>query len=548
MGVPGFFAWLLKNYNNKIIQKTKNTNTDILYLDSNCLFHPICFKTLDELAIKNPKILNNNDKLEEYMFENIIKYTEEIINYVKPTKYIFMAVDGVAPMSKLNQQRKRRYKSVYDSEIINNIKKKYNKPIYKWNNIVITPGTEFMEKLHNKLLDFVNDYNQKNKTKIIYSSYHTPGEGEHKILQHMKNNKILEPVIYGLDADLIFLAMASQIKNIYLLRESNELGNSTENKFLYVSIDITKKCYNEQINNIIEKKANNYNLEYVNNNYDYCPDFIFLCFLLGNDFLPHLPTLDIKKNGLNILLDKYAELVIKLDSFLYNIDTNTINDVFLLELIKNLANLEEYYYKNIYPKYIDKKEKKQCMETDDYKKEIWNLENMTKIDMEDNIKLGVGNKSEWKFRYYEYYFHSNNYQEELIKEVCNNYIEGLKWNLEYYFKKAKDYKWHYYYEHAPFLSDIYKHLLEVNINEIKFKENEPLKPYEQLLCVIPSSYSNILPLKLRKLMTDKDSPIIYMFPKKIKLDMLYKDMYYQCIPLLPNIDIQEIQKTINNLI
>ena len=48
MGVPGFFAWLLRKYKkNNIITSSLNTQADILYLDSNCLFHPQCFKTLD---------------------------------------------------------------------------------------------------------------------------------------------------------------------------------------------------------------------------------------------------------------------------------------------------------------------------------------------------------------------------------------------------------------------------------------------------------------------------------------------------------------------
>ena len=82
----------------------------------------------------------------------------------------------------------------------------------KWSNAVITPGTIFMEKLHNEL----KEYSRNNKITTTYSSYHECGEGEHKILQHIKQNKPSNSVIYGLDADLIFLSLASEIDNIFL--------------------------------------------------------------------------------------------------------------------------------------------------------------------------------------------------------------------------------------------------------------------------------------------------------------------------------------------
>ena len=58
--------------------------------------------------------------------------------------------------------------------------------------------------------------------KIIFSTSNTPSEGEHKILQHIRlnpteNNENI--MIYGLDADLIFLALSTAVNNIYLLRD-----------------------------------------------------------------------------------------------------------------------------------------------------------------------------------------------------------------------------------------------------------------------------------------------------------------------------------------
>ena len=41
-------------------------------------------------------------------------------------------------------------------------------------------------------------------------------------------------------------------------------------------------------------------------------DYIFICFLLGNDFMPHFPSLNIRTHGIQILLD------VKLDKPEYN--------------------------------------------------------------------------------------------------------------------------------------------------------------------------------------------------------------------------------------
>jgi 5'-3' exonuclease len=158
-----------------------------------------------------------------------------------------------------------------------------------------------MEKLHLRLLKYISTL----KIKSTYSSYHTNGEGEHKILNDIKTNDNNDNiVIYGLDADLIFLALASNKSNIYLLRESSNFKDiKIEQELSYVSIEQMEiglyETLKDKINikNFILTKRNLVN------------DFIFVCYFLGNDFLPHLPSIDIIKGGLDLLLNSYSSTI-----------------------------------------------------------------------------------------------------------------------------------------------------------------------------------------------------------------------------------------------
>ena len=126
---------------------TKKVHT--LYLDSNCLFHPQCFKVLGKTDETDHK------KLEALMIKRILAYIDFLIEEVEPTKRVFISVDGVPPVAKMNQQRKRRFKGVENKEFENNLKKEYGKKTSTWSNVVITPGTDFMERLHTALVKYI---------------------------------------------------------------------------------------------------------------------------------------------------------------------------------------------------------------------------------------------------------------------------------------------------------------------------------------------------------------------------------------------------------
>jgi 5'-3' exonuclease len=579
MGVPSYFRELCNNH--RILTENVN-NIKSLYIDGNGLIHP---QTIKELFVN---MSDNPNELFKCMFNNIIDYINHIVKIVNPSELVYIAVDGVAPLAKINQQRIRRFG--YINNYKSKIYKKHNIPFNEsWSNISITPSTDFMFKLHNEIKKYYE--NTKKSYNVIYDSYLTHGEGEHKLMHHIKNNSNNisnhvshnsheSIVIYGLDADLIFLSMASNVNNIYLMRESNQFtSNGDENTFIYVDIDIAKQSINDDFRNMyihnmtetttvsdifgygenINDESPSYNshddklLLDINevNNIDFIDDYIFICYFLGNDFLPHLPSIDIKIKGYSLLLSTYFDVFMMLgNKLIIRKDNNiSINNTFLIEFIKRLSHNEESFFKYDLPESLKKHRNRRCYESEPHKKDIWIVENLMNVKANDPIKLGIGTPSQWKYRYYNHYFKTSEHMNETIDEACHNYFEGLLWVLNYYFNTNNmSWKWQYRYHQAPFLSDLYNYIKNKDImKDFNIPYSDPINIYSQLLSVIPAKFSDNLPNEIKHLSTSINSPIIDMFPTEFELDMINKTQLYKCNPIIPYLDISRIDHEISKI-
>lgn len=152
---------------------------------------------------------------------------------IQPQKLFFMAVDGVAPRAKMNQQRGRRFRSAQIAadqmqEVISRGETLPSEERFDSN--CITPGTPFMARLQNELEYFVADKVSSdplwNKVQVILSGHQVPGEGEHKIMDYIRYlkscpgyNSQTRHCLYGLDADLIMLGLCTHEPYFSLLRE-----------------------------------------------------------------------------------------------------------------------------------------------------------------------------------------------------------------------------------------------------------------------------------------------------------------------------------------
>ena len=426
-----------------------------------------------------------------------------------------------------------------------------------------------MVKLHNKIINWANGLN----TRVIYSSCFTPAEGEHKLLQFIRQNQNenldLSYVVYGLDADLIFLSLATESEKIFLLREANEINKNESKEVLnYVSIRIMRNSIVNTIRAYLleaadgllnvdkmdeDKPIKEKNTLYGFDNLDetrIVNDFIFMCYFLGNDFLPHIPSLDIHQDGIESLIISYAEtvneLVLEKNKIEYLLNgkqalqgktPNKINLDFMERFINKLSGLEE----GVLREHFAKGKKRFSCDGDAYEKEVFKIENL-QFKIPDPIQLGSDTPDEWRARYYKHYWHVESDEiEEFSKKLVAHYLIGIKWVTMYYFDECPSWNWYYPFDYPPFITDIAKYLPEINLNKIKFDKGKPLKPFMQLLAVFPPQSSNLIPVSLRKLMTNPKSSLAYMYPQEFNQDFINKKRYWMGIPQLPPLDIDLIK-------
>ena len=148
MGIPLFYKKITDEYGHIIIDTKEISNVNRLFLDLNCAIHPCCRRITEENYDSKFK-----EKYELRMFNEIISYIKLIVDLVKPDVLLYIAIDGVAPKAKMAQQRLRRFKTIKDRDTKNKIKNELNIPNSTdfWDTNAITPGTEFMNSLSNRI-------------------------------------------------------------------------------------------------------------------------------------------------------------------------------------------------------------------------------------------------------------------------------------------------------------------------------------------------------------------------------------------------------------
>ncbi|KAI8526284.1 hypothetical protein RHMOL_Rhmol13G0296500 [Rhododendron molle] len=352
MGVPAFYRWLVKKYPSTVANAIEeegdeagggsssvvdsrssrpNPNGlefDNLYLDMNGIIHP-CFHPVDHEA---------EERKLRTEFE--------------------MAGKPVLP---------KQESEVSDSNII-------------------TPGTEFMDELSKDLKLYINQHLETDagwkKIKVILSDSNVPGEGEQKIMSFIRLQRAspgYDPntrhCLYGLDADLIMLALATHELHFSILRENvliqeqqphlaieaslnkaepssltcrgplkqrNSAPMKQHYQFLhiwilreYLELDLTISEHPSHVKIDLERLID---------------DFIFMCLFTGNDFLPHMPTLEIHEAGYE--KERFVSLK-RVEKFILSVGA------YEERIFKKRSEIQDRWLKKLLAQYSDDKEEEQ---------------------------------------------------------------------------------------------------------------------------------------------------------------------------------------------
>ena len=180
MGIPSYFSYIIKNHH-KIMKEHCNSPIHELYFDSNSIIYDSIRNIL-----KNEQLQLQVQLQHQKIYQTICLQIEIYIKEINPTELVYISFDGIAPFAKLNQQRERRFKGQYTKQILKKVLAK--PPSNEWDTCAITPGTSFMKQLD----IYVNNHFKNYPIPVIFTGSRYCGEGEHKIMQHIRNTKNTE--------------------------------------------------------------------------------------------------------------------------------------------------------------------------------------------------------------------------------------------------------------------------------------------------------------------------------------------------------------------
>ncbi|KAL0369492.1 UNVERIFIED_CONTAM: 5'-3' exoribonuclease 4 [Sesamum angustifolium] len=515
MGVPSFYRWLVNKYPKTVSEAVEERGAQVdctlpnptglefdnFYLDMNGIIHP-CFHPDDDVS---------------FPFLLVLKFLG--LTFSSFLRQLMTRYSGEEMEEKLRQEFEKNGKPVLP---------KQESQVADSN--VITPGTEFMYILSGKLQSYIRLRRSENPAwgdiKVILSDGNVPGEGNTRLwpsfgLSARHPDTIQIPgtafmacsslkLILMQDADLIMLALTTHEIHFSILREevisvesrfspestleqslrkaeSEKLASRMEAVFV-----TNKKQHYQFLNVWVLREYLAFDLAVSGPEKLGCDleriidDFIFMCFLAGNDFLPHMPSLEIHEGCIDLLMHVYKKEFQNLGGYL--VDMQRAGDkkgaYIKLKRVERYILLVGAYEEKIFSKRAELRERK-----------------LRRILAED-------------------------------KDAVAKYCEGLCWVLLYYFSGVPSWTWFYPYHYGPLASDV-KGLSQT---KLRFQKGSPFKPLDQLMGVLPPGSAHALPSAYKGLVVDENSNIIDFYPTEFETDIEGKRFTWQGICKLPFID------------
>jgi 5'-3' exonuclease len=450
MGIPFYFRYLIRTHP-AMLQKQIPALVSTLYIDSNSIIYD-CFHAMTA----DPAIPFSEAALIQRVCEKIRHY----LLYVRPQHTVLVAFDGVAPLAKMDQQRTRRNKHLFDPCT----RTTESKPSV-WNTNAITPGTQFMLDLATALENQFALWRAENAfpgVELLLSTAANPGEGEHKLFAHLRCKPPTggDVVVYGLDADLIMLSLlhlryTGEGNKLWIFREAphfdkgKDKGKKEDKKkddnhdCLHLDVGMLSRCLLKDMGSS----------DYERESFRRIDDYVFLCFFLGNDFLPHFPCMNIRTHGMPALLDMYQD-VCRQGEYMVDAATGTVNWPVLQRWINKCASMEVEWFR------------KEKDTRDKMASTMWrgiSLKDPTEVVDQvpllfrgEEAYIDAGFTRGWEQRYYKVLFHGD----LQIPNPCRDFLRGLEWVWLYYTRGCDDWRWRYPWSYPPLMADLARHFSE----------------------------------------------------------------------------------------
>ena len=462
--------------------------------------------------------------------------------------------------------------------------------------------------INKKVMDYIRE------TKDLYNN-------EDPSLSHPHWEPGLTHVLYGLDADLIMLGLATHEPHFLLLREKmsvvmagrgrhkhrkkKDMLEYTRDDFELLELQALREMFKIQFRKFSDegRLAVTYDVNRV------IDDFIFMCMFVGNDFLPHVPHLEIDNGALSLMLNNYIDLLPEWGGYLT--DKSAIHPGRLEQFFYSLAVFEEEHFRrrsyeenepgwglsceneleedDFYgrwygatptPELAKEASEKLVVETNIFQEPNSDAsEEVNGAASDVNEKPAAKNKVEKKFKklhphdasrsYREFYYESKlNISPSFAKRgeaqrsrraIVRDYLEGLHWNLSYYHEGCCSWNWFFPHLYGPLSTDMvnlheFYGSTEVDVKDnngfrkFHFEQTEPFPPLAQLLSVLPSQSASLLPPVLGELMIEPSSPLAPYYPQDFESDANGKRQPWEAVVKIPFIDGDRLLEVVNGIL
>jgi 5'-3' exonuclease len=482
-----------------------------------------------------------------------------------------------------------------------------------------------------------------NTVAYIYSGSDTSGEGEHKIFEYIRENakyhKDTTTLIYGLDADLIMLCLnhLHVSQNIYLYRDTPEFIQSLDSTLSsndHYYLDIPEfACSLEAI--MRETKANgvasDISTMYVSDARTVAAasasasgagsrasqitpeviaaidDYIAMTFMLGNDFMPHFPSLNLRTNGMTVLLQTYANMFKNSKDYLVTRASGRPVIVWktMRAFIGLLAETEHNRFMNEHktrdrqgkqrfgggggggggggktdirgggggggggggcegatpPVVVDIRDLtkvacKRVVELVANVEKCHSLNDFMAIPMQERAAERYIDpfRENWEYRYYDALFDVDIYAKsgrgaptiDRLQMICVNYIEGLEWTMRYYSTGCVDWRWTYKYPYAPLLVDLMRYMphLDTALFANATEVKNPVRDLVQLCYVLPMASHGLLPPAVAEKLKRYYS---HYYCDKLDFKWSYCKYFWEAHTELPHIRISDLEKVVEGM-